>query len=258
MNVAVTAKGGVGKTILAGTLARAFGANGQDVLAIDHDADPNLAISLGVPRERDVPPVPADLVEQVETADGETEWDLARPSTEVLDEFGVGAPDGVTLLQARTVEADSGDFVLGHVAVSTLLEDGNGDRGDVTIVDMPAGLEYFGIIKHVDVMLVVVEHASTALETFRTMDLYARNELGVTEISVIANDVRTDDDLAAIREYCGAHETDTEIAAVVPHDEAISRAEREGVAPMDYAPDCPSVAAIRALAADLEETYDGM
>lgn len=258
MNVAVTAKGGVGKTILAGTLARAFGENGHDVLAIDHDADPNLAISLGVPRERDVPAVPADLVEQVETADGETEWDLARPSTEVIEEYGVRVPDEVTLLQARTVDPDSGDFVLGHVAVSSILSDDDGNRADVTIVDMPAGLEYFGIIKHVDVMLVVVEHASTALETLRTMDLYARKELGMTEIRVIANDVRTDDDLAAIREYCTDHETDVEIAAVVPHDEAIAHAEREGVAPMDYDPGCPGVVAIRELAADLEATHDGM
>lgn len=283
MNVAVTAKGGVGKTVLAGTLARAFGANGHEVLAIDHDADPNLSVSLGLPRERDVAPVPSDLVERVETDDGETEWDITRPAAEVVDDYGVRADDGVVLLKARTVEADSGDFVLGHVAVTSILEaragdgeiearagdgeiesggvgmiEGGGDDTgeDVVVVDMPAGLEYFGIINHVDVMLVVVEHASTALDTLRTMDLYARKEIGMTDVRVVANAVRSERDLAAIREFCEEHDTDLEIAAVVPHDEAIRRAEREGVAPIDYDPESPGVVAIRELAADLESSFD--
>lgn len=249
MNVAVVAKGGVGKTVLSGTLARAFAANGADVLAIDHDADPNLAVSLGIPRETDVPPVPADLVGQVETPEGETEWDLTRPPTEVVDEYGIGAPDDVTLLKARTVEADSEDFVLGHVAVTSILSDDG--TGDVAVVDMPAGLEYFGVINHVDVMFVVVEYSTTALDTLGTMDLYAREEIGMSDVRVVANNVRTDRELDGIEDYCAAHDTDLDVAAVVPHDEAIRRAEIEGAAPIDYAPDSPGVAAIRELAADL-------
>lgn len=251
MNIAVAAKGGVGKTIVAGTLARAVAAAGDDVLAIDHDADPNLAVSLGVPREADGPPLPADLVEQVDPPEGEVSWELTRSPSKVIDAYGIRAPDGVTLLKARTVEAESGDFVMGHVAISDILSEGGEDREDVAIVDMPAGLEYFGIIKHVDVMFVVVEHSSTALRTLRKMDLYARHELGMSDVRVIANNVRTDRDREAIEDYCMAHETDLDLAAVIPHDDAIRRAEVEGAAPVDYANDSPGISAIRELAADL-------
>lgn len=254
MKIAVAAKGGVGKTTVAGTLARALAASGKDVLAIDHDADSNLAVSLGLPREREIPAVPANIVERVETPEGETEWTLTDTPAEVIEEYGIRAPDGVILLRSRTVEADSGEFVLGHIAVTDVLSEGEDGREDVTIVDMPAGLEYFGVLNHVDAMLVVVEHATTALDTLRTMDLYARKEIGLTDVRVIANDVRSEDELAAIREFCAAHETDLDLAGVVPHDDAVHHAELEGVAPFDYAPDSPAVAAIEDLAEHLEST----
>lgn len=255
MNIAVAAKGGVGKTILSGTLARSLAAKGYEVLAIDHDADSDLAVSLGVPREVEVPPLPADLVEHVDPPDGEAAWQLTRPPADVVDEYGVRGPDGVTLLKARTVEAGSDDFVLGHVAVSEVLSEG-GENRDVAVVDMPAGLEYFGVVKHVDVMLVVAEHSSMALETLGTMDLYARKELDMSDVRVVANDVRTDRDLEVVEDWCADHQTDLEIAAVVPHDEAIRRAEVEGIAPFDHDADSPGVSAIRELAEDLGAAGD--
>lgn len=265
MNIAVTAKGGVGKTIVSGTLARSFAAAGHDVLAIDHDADSNLAISLGMSRDDEIPSVPADLVERVDPPDGDASWELAKPTSRVIDEYGVRAPDGVRLLRSRTVEADDESFVMGHVAVTEILSDADEradeedtareeTREDVTIVDMPAGLEYFGVINHVDVMLVVVDPTTTALETLRTMDLYARHELDVSDVRVVANNVQSDRDLAFIEEFCADHETDIDIVAVVPHDEAIRRAEFDGVAPIDHDPSCPGVSAIRGLAADLDRT----
>lgn len=264
MNIAVTAKGGVGKTIVSGTLARAFAQAGHEVLAIDHDADSNLAISIGLPRDEEIPAVPADLVERVDPPEGDPSWELAKPTSEVIEEYGVHAPDGVTLLRSRTVEADDESFVMGHVAVTEILseaaegppaEDTSREetREHVTIVDMPAGLEYFGVINHVDVMLVVVAPATTALETLRTMDLYARHELDVSDVRVVANDVRSDRDLAFVEAFCADHEFDLDVVAVVPHDEAIRRAEFEGVAPIDYDESSTGVSAIRSLAGDLVE-----
>jgi CO dehydrogenase maturation factor len=257
MNVAIAGKGGVGKTIVSGTLTRAFAANGCDVLAIDHDSDSNLARSLGVSPEEAVTPVPAELVQQVEGVEGSPSWQLTKPPSEVIREYGVRGPEAVTLLVARSVEAESGSFAMGHVAVTEILSADREHREDVTVVDMPAGLEYFGVVRHVDLLLVVVEHTTTALDTFRTMDLYARKELDHSNVAVIANGVRPDGDLAAIEAYCADHETPVDVAAVVPDDDAIRRAEREGAAPADAAPDSEAVAAIRELAADLDPTCEG-
>jgi CO dehydrogenase maturation factor len=257
MNIAIAGKGGVGKTIVSGTLARAFAANGCDVLAIDHDSDSHLARSLGVSPEEAVTPVPAELVRQVEGVEGSPSWQLTKPPSEVIREYGVRAPEGVTLLVARSVEAESGSFAMGHVAVTEILSADRERREDVAVVDMPAGLEYFGVINHVDLLLVVVEHATTALDTFRTMDLYARKELDHSKVAVIANGVRNEGDLAAIEAYCADHETPVEVAAVIPDDDAIRRAEREGAAPADAAADSEAVAAIRELADDLDPPCRG-
>lgn len=250
MNIAIAAKGGVGKTIISGTLARTFAAQGNNVLAIDHDSDSHLAVSVGVPRDEVVAPLPSDLVERADPPNGDPGWEVTEPLPEVIEDYGVRAPDGVTLLKARGVEAGNEDFALGHIAVEEALT-ADDPQWDVVIVDMPAGLEYFGVIKHVDLMLIVVEHAGTALETMETMDLYARKELEMSSVRVVANNVRSATEEAAIEEYCAAHDTDLDIAAVIPHDTAIRRAERKGIAPIDYARDSPGVTAIRELATDI-------
>jgi CO dehydrogenase maturation factor len=72
MKIAVAAKGGSGKTTLAGTLARVLGRRGQTVLAIDADSNPNLAITLGLPREAaaHIQPVPKETMEDLWTPAG--------------------------------------------------------------------------------------------------------------------------------------------------------------------------------------------
>lgn len=106
MTVAVSGKGGSGKTTIAGTLARTLGRQGHRVLAIDADPAPNLAITLGLSREtaENITSIPRDLLERRSTLKGETILTLTKTTGEIIEGFGVEAPDNVTLLLMATVD----------------------------------------------------------------------------------------------------------------------------------------------------------
>jgi len=101
MKLAVVGKGGVGKTSISGTLARLLARRGHAVLAIDGDPNPNLALALGVTPARmaQMPGLSAELVEQTPIG-----LRLTRTLEQVCSEYGLQAPDGVTLLAMRPEE----------------------------------------------------------------------------------------------------------------------------------------------------------
>ena len=100
MKIGVAGKGGSGKTTLAGTLARVLGRQGQAVLAIDADTNPNLAITLGIPREAaaQIQPVPQEVMEERVDDNGKKFRTLAIPYQDVIMRYGVPAADNTTLL----------------------------------------------------------------------------------------------------------------------------------------------------------------
>lgn len=104
MKIAVSGKGGAGKTTVAGTLARAFARKGWGVLAIDADSNPNLGVPLGIPRETaaKVPHVPGTVLTQgvgLRGAQGDSPaFRLGLPLSEVMDRYGARTPEGVGLL----------------------------------------------------------------------------------------------------------------------------------------------------------------
>ncbi len=101
MKIAVAGKGGSGKTTIAGTLARLMAQqNGNEVLAIDGDSNPNLALTLGLSREQtaQVTSMPRSVLQRVTDIEGKTKVVLAKSPDEIIREFGVKTSDGVTLL----------------------------------------------------------------------------------------------------------------------------------------------------------------
>lgn len=106
LTIAVSGKGGSGKTTVAGTLARLLARDGYHVLAIDADPAPNLAITLGIPRTETnaVTPIPRDLLQRSTTLDGGTLLTLSKPTNEIIAGYAVSAPDDVALLLMATVD----------------------------------------------------------------------------------------------------------------------------------------------------------
>jgi CO dehydrogenase maturation factor len=122
---------------------------------------------------------------------------------------------------------------------------------DVTILDMEASIEHLtrGTVRNVDVLLVVTEPYYRSLETMgRTVPL--AQELGVPLILGVANKLRGERDAAAIREY--AARRNVTMIGMVPYDDSVVDADRDGRALIDYAPGAPPVQAVSAVADALE------
>jgi CO dehydrogenase maturation factor len=253
MRVAVSGKGGVGKTTVAGTLARLLGQRRRQVLALDADSNPNLAIPLGIPREQaaTVTPVPRELAEWREDPSGRAFVHLTTPLPSVIEDYGLPAPDNVRLLVMGTVDhAGVGCRCSAHAAARGITAQLTAEA-DTAVLDMEAGLEHLGrgTVEHIDTLLVVTEPYFRALEAAsRIRDLAA--QLGLESVLTVANRVRSDLEREAVEQYCRNHAL--ELAAVIPYDEAVLEAELLGLAPIDHAPDSPAMLAVRVLAESLE------
>ena len=128
------------------------------------------------------------------------------------------------------------------------------DRGgDVWILDTEASPEHLsrGTARYADALYAVVEPYYKSLETGRRMSMLA-NDLGLERVALIANKIRDDHELSAVREFASQNELD--IAGVIPFDEKLPEAERAQAAPLDFAPESPAVVAIGELA---ERVADG-
>jgi CO dehydrogenase maturation factor len=109
MKIAVSGKGGSGKTSLSGTLARLMGRAGRNVVAIDGDLNPNLALTLGLRQDRfdDLPAVPHGLLKHL-MVNGETTLKLSKSFDEVVSLHGIECPDHVRLLLMGQPHAGTG------------------------------------------------------------------------------------------------------------------------------------------------------
>ena len=243
MKLAIAGKGGSGKTSIAGTMARLYGRNGKEVLAIDGDTNPNLALTLGIPADRvnDVPTLPRDLLKR--TDEGPV---LTRTLEEVRSSHSLPGPDGVTLLvmaHPAPEEAGTGCLCGMHATVRTLIDAAPDADSDVTVLDTEASPEHLtrGTARYADTLVAVVEPYYKSLETGRRMLALAR-DLGLERIGVVANKVRDKADLDAVREFCEKH--DLELLGSVPFDDVFVTAERRAVAPLDFDSDAPAIRAI--------------
>jgi len=104
MKIAVSGKGGSGKTTITATLTRLLSRRGLPVLAIDGDPNPNLIQALGVGPGVEIESVPRSVVERREDESGATRHVLTRPVEEIVRQYGLKAPDGVTVIVGTRVD----------------------------------------------------------------------------------------------------------------------------------------------------------
>jgi len=236
MKIVVAGKGGVGKTTVSGTVARALARAGHDVLGLDADTNPMLGVSLGVgPEETDLL---VAVRQGLET--GETEHE--RSTERFVERFGRDAPDGVRLVVASRIEMANPGCACCGVSAEQLLGELESD-GKVIVGDLEAGIGTVLRLQEgqADVVVVVAQPTAKSLDVARRALELARER--APRVIVVANRVRDDDDLALIESVVGECEM-----VVVPDDEAIAQADREGRAAIDVDPDSTGVRALVDLA----------
>jgi CO dehydrogenase maturation factor len=198
LKIAITGKGGVGKTTLAGLLARLYAAEGRSVLAVDADPDANLASALGISPETASRALPlaeqSDLIEQrTGSRPGSPGgmFSLNPKVDDIPDAYSI-RHEGVRLLVVgKSKEAGSGCYCPENVLLRRLISHLILRSDEVVILDMEAGIEHLtrGTAGSVNAFIVVVEPGQRSMQTARQIESLARG-LGVKEVFVVGNKIR--------------------------------------------------------------------
>ena len=227
MKVAVSGKGGVGKTTVAASLARALRDLGREVVAVDADPDANLAGTLGYRGPDITPLVKLKALIEARVGGGESWGGFLHMNPRVDDipqEFGV-VVDGIRVLVMATIDRGRRgcacpENVLLREVLSHLILDSHQD----VVVDMEAGIEHLGrgTAESVDLMLVVVEPGWASLQTAGRVAALAA-DLGVKRLGAVANRIASDTELSFVRR----HLVNPPLLGVLPLDAELESEARE-------------------------------
>ncbi len=226
MKIAVSGKGGVGKTTLVLLLATYFKDRGKSVILVDADPDGNLAAGLGI-EPADVTPIAAmkELIAERTGAKPGTAGGFFKlnPKVDDLPETVAVRIDGIRLMVMGTVKRGGGGCICPESAlVRALLQHLVLERDEVVIMDMEAGIEHLGrgTASGVDLLIVVVEPGRRSIDTAGRVRRLA-HEIGLERIGVVGNKVRGERDIAFLRESM----PDFEFLGFIPFSEAVIEAD---------------------------------
>lgn len=256
MKIAVTGKGGVGKTTFAATLARLYAQEGRPVLAADVDPDANLGLALGFSEEELAKITPITkmrkLIEERTGANADNTFYRINPKvSDIPDTYG-RVCNGVKLLVLGTVDtAGSGCVCPEHVMLKRIINNLVLHREDVVILDMEAGLEHLGrgTTSGMDQFVVVVEPGARSIQTYENVKRLAF-DLGVKQVRVVANKVRDEKDEAFIRSKI----PEEDLLGFVHYSPEVIDADRNGSSPFDFSQS--AVCEIRAIKEKIDQTED--
>ncbi len=235
MKIAISGKGGVGKTTVASLIIRALADAGKRVLAIDADPDANLASALGIPDADKIVPISEmkELVEERTEAKPGSVGGMFKlnPKVDDLPEKLSAKKDGIMLMRLGGVKKGGGGCIcpestllkalVNHVVLA---------RDDVVVMDMEAGIEHLGrgTASAVNKLLVVVEPGRRSVETAHHIQKLA-GEIGLSRIALVGNKIRGPED----RRFLEENMPGFEFMGFIPYDTAIIEADLNGISPYD-------------------------
>ncbi len=238
MKVAVTGKGGVGKTTLSSTLARLYADEGRTVLAADVDPDANLGLALGLTQEEVNAIVPVskmkELVMERTAANASNTFYKLNPQVSDLPDKLAKEINGVKLLVMGTVDTGgTGCVCPEHVMLKALISNLVFRKDDVVVMDMEAGLEHLGrgTASMMDRFIVVIEPGARSIQTYEKVKKLA-GDLGITKVDVVANKIRDAEDEAFIRQNI----PEEALLGFMHYNPEVIDADRRGLSPYDVSP----------------------
>lgn len=240
MKIAISGKGGVGKSTLAATLALLLAKNGSKVLALDCDPDANLAGALGLSHEAQAAIVPIShqvaLIEERTGAKVKRYGQMFKLNPEVSDIADNYATmcRGVALLVLGAVEnGGSGCACPESVLIKALVTDLVLYKDEALIMDMEAGVEHLGraTAKGVDTMIIVVEPGQNSIDCAQRI-IRMSQQIGIKKLCFVANKVKDAADEQFIRKALEGYN----ILDCLPYSDLFCKSDRGGQAAIDVLP----------------------
>ncbi len=251
MKLAISGKGGVGKTTFSALLIRALNDQNKRVLAIDADPDANLAAAVGIPDADKIVPISEmkDLVyERTEAKPGSIGgFFKMNPKVDDLPDAVSAKLGNIKLMRLGGVKkGGSGCICPESTLLKALITHIVLARDEVVVMDMEAGIEHLGraTAQAVDRLLVVVEPGRRSIDTARHIKKLA-GEIGLSKLALIGNKIRGQKDIDFLKEHLG----EFEFLGFLPYDDALIEADLNGISPYDT--DSASKARVTEMIADL-------
>jgi CO dehydrogenase maturation factor len=231
MKLAISGKGGVGKTTLAAVLARLFADDGEAVIAIDADLDSNLASALGVPAKATPEPI-AEMTKLIAERTGSGPkgygkfFKLNPTVSDIPDKYSVVHRGVRLIVLGAQKRGGSGCACPENVFLRSLLAHMVLQRDETLIVDMEAGIEHLGraTCQSIDALIVVVEPSRRSARTAAAVRRMAA-EIGIRNVFIVANKIRSAQDLDALRESLPEG---VPLLGAIRYDETLVTADLEG------------------------------
>ena len=235
MKIAVSGKGGVGKTTFSALMIRAFNDSGKHVLAIDADPDANLAAAVGVPNADKIVPI-SKMKELVYERTGAKAGTVGgfftlNPKVDDLPDSLSVKLDKIKLMRLGGIKkGGSGCICPESTLLKALVMHIVLSRNEVVVMDMEAGIEHLGrgTAQAVDKLIIVVEPGKRSIETALNIKKLA-SEIWLKNITVVGNKIRNDND----RKFLEKSLPDFHFAGFIPYDNQLIEADLSGISPYD-------------------------
>jgi CO dehydrogenase maturation factor len=235
MKLAVSGKGGVGKTTFSALLIRTLNDQGKRVLSIDADPDANLAAALGIPDADKITPI-AEMKDLIIERTGATPGSIGgyfslNPKVDDLPEALSAKLENIKLMRLGGVKKGGAGCICPESSLlKALVRHVVIQRDEYVVMDMEAGIEHLGraTAKAVDKLIVVVEPGRRSLDTAGHIKQLA-SEIQLTNIAVVGNKIRSAKDEQFLRK----HLSDLEFLGFLPYEDALIEADLEGISPFD-------------------------
>ena len=236
MKIAVSGKGGVGKTLIAGGLARGFAERGFKTIAIDADSSPNLGLTLGLSVEetrRIVPISENTKIVEAKTSTGYSGvYNLNFSVDDIVKQYSFATPLGVNLIVMGTVQSmGAGCMCAPNAVIRALLRHLVVERDEAVVLDLEAGVEHIGrgTARQVDALIVVADSNLKSLEIAKHIQDMAA-VAGMKQLYLVGNRVMNEDQKVAIQTF--ADKNGLSLLAFVPFDQKITEADMLGETPL--------------------------